>query len=178
MKINLLAQTFNSSIIVEGAALFTRIQYQSENDKGQYVWNDTFPIKGGFGIYWSGKLRLNSLYELEFRPGLFNSSQFFSSVQVGLYLRKKYGEKYMGILGITSELHGFQQGVGNHFSPKDVTFTFNASIVRKFADKVLFHLTISKTVNSYYGYWYAFPDPGSYRNYLNWMFKLGLEYDF
>jgi hypothetical protein len=164
LSIPCLAQIFEGSIIVAGAGLLTRINYLGGNN--------TSPIKGGYGVYLSGQFRLSPLYSLELRPGWFSSSKFFSSTQLGLNLRRKFGENYYGAFGINFQFN-ISEPPGNLFQPKVTTYTINLTIGRKLFDHLLLHASICKTVDSYFGTYTYYKN--YYTNYLDWILKFGLE---
>ncbi len=170
------AQTFNASLIVEGAGLFSKVAYKIDqlNSKEE----NNYPFEYGVGIYWSGKWKLGTLYQIEIRPGWFVSSEHsFSSKQIGIYLRRQFGSDYVAGLGLNFESH--YGGGGTTLIIKEQTYTISASFGKIILEDFLLHISISKPIDSYYSKYDSYSSTSrSYSSYLNWIVKVGLEYDF
>ncbi len=156
------AQFFTNSIMIEGATLLTRKHNYIWNEKGQDIGSDIYPVEYGVGIFWSGKFNLCSAYQLEIRPGWFISSEYFRSLQVGIYLRRKFGDSYFGAIGFNSFIH--YGGSGNTNYPKGGNHGVNFVLGNQLFENLQALFTISKTINERFG--------GAY---LDWIFKLGFE---
>ncbi len=160
------SQSFNSSLIAEGSLLSTNIKtWYSNLDDKEFI--------SGYGISYSGKLRLGSNYQLEIRPGLFFTQTFYEGFQLGLYLRRNISEQFFGIVGVNAGINF--NGPWRGWEPNTPTFTAGVTIGSKLSEDFSVLFSFDKTLDDLYGH--GSSSTADFSKYLFWLMKLGIEYN-
>lgn len=175
--IKLDAQILSGSFIIEGACLFERIN-QSIGDWPNMTEDKDHKQEFGMDLILSGKIKIDSLYQLEIRSGFNIASEFYRSIQLGLQLRRYLCEDYYGAVGINYHINLFEKA-GHHFQPVLSTYTMNVTLIRRINKYLLVPISISKTIDSYFGVEnFLQPQISSVKYYLDWVIKVGIELEF
>ncbi len=155
------SQTYQSSFIAEIAGLSTNTVYIDDRYDKEFI--------SGYGISYSGKFKLSSNYQLELRPGLFFTQEFFHGFQLGLFFRRKLNEQLFGIIGVNTSLNF--TGPSHTLSPARSIYTAGITLGSKLSKNYSILLSFYKTLDDISGD----SGRGGYTKYLFWLMKLGVE---
>lgn len=150
-----LSQNFNTSFIFESVGNLTRIE--NRNIKTNYNSNNGYETEinitrknlliGGLGAFYSAKWNINNKTQIEIRPGFIFSSNVFSVIQSGIFLRYFFISDLFASTGIITELH---VGGSGHDDPVQFPIFLSLQLGKSISKNISFLMSLNKTTNSFY----------------------------
>jgi hypothetical protein len=158
----IIAQIYDGGVIIESSYLWTKLQnnFNIEEKKLFLTW----------GFYYSGKFNLDSTYQIEIRPGFTGGPTFYSTLQTGLILRRKFGSDFLG----TIEIFGVLQ-TGDNSKYASHTIYAGIGVGKILIDNILLMLSIQKPFDNYLGKYFDKGDIYDSNVFCNLLFRLNLE---
>lgn len=160
------SQSYKSSFAVEITGLSTNTSsFKSVEDEKEFI--------AGYGFSYSGKFSINSTYQLEFRPGLFFTQNYYHGFQFGLFLRRSISENFFGVIGVNSSLNF--TGNSHSFTHPTLSYAVGATVGLQLNKDFSALFSFYKTLDNIYGH--GSTSTTYFTKYLFWLIKLGVEYN-
>lgn len=170
----ILAQDYKSSLILEvGGLTANKDYYLSSNNKKEFI--------GGYSLSYSGIFILNSNYMLELRPGFtlysVRDARFYPNLQTGIFVRRTLIDSTFIVFG-TNFAFNLESSPSTSATPKAFSYSLGSAISTYLSSDISILFSIYKTLFENFGYGNELINDHwtGYNIFVDWFFKIGIEY--